>query len=347
MAAQRSGIPVCGVDLNPVAGLFSHVKVKGFSATEAKRLANALILAARRTRRPLPVQWPMKRYWFTPTTLEKFERLRAASIDLRLTNSEEGMAVLLSLSLAVRLCSKADQRSPKPFISRSARESRNGRHFDPYLEVQRVLDQLGKLYGSPRVHNGSRFCLADVAVDASIASRIGRHSHIITSPPYINAQDYFRNFKLELYVLEGILPFGTEQLRDRFIGTERGDLLAGVPGDVIERNYDVLPQLKTLARKLPRLGAVVHRYLHDMGRAFDNLKACLEPKGRLVVVCGDNLIGGIRVPTWKLLRGMLEDRGFKLFDLFADRIEDRMLPPKRCGHKGLIKQEVVCAFRLI
>lgn len=35
-----------------------------------------------------------------------------------------------------------------------------------------------------------------------------------------------------------------------------------------------------------------------------------------------------------------------MFDMFSDRIEDRMLPPKRCGHKGLIKEEVVCAFQL-
>ena len=43
---------------------------------------------------------------------------------------------------------------------------------------------------------------------------------------------------------------------------------------------------------------------------------------------------------------VLEERGFKLFDHFRDPIGDRMLPPKRCGHKGLIKEEVISAFRL-
>jgi hypothetical protein len=41
---------------------------------------------------------------------------------------------------------------------------------------------------------------------------------------------------------------------------------------------------------------------------------------------------------------MLEQQGFVLFDSFSDRIESRMLAPKRCGHKGLIKEEVVSAF---
>jgi hypothetical protein len=82
-----------------------------------------------------------------------------------------------------------------------------------------------------------------------------------------------------------------------------------------------------------------------MGLAFDNIKRCIEPNGTIVLVCGDNLIGGVRIRTWHLLKEMLEERGFCLFDWFSDPIENRMLAPKRCGHKGLIKEEVVCAFK--
>lgn len=345
-AAHRKGIPVSGVDINPVAALLSQVKLNGFSPKGATQLANELISVARKTSRPLSVRWPAKHYWFTPATLGKFERLRASCNDLKLTAADDGTAVLLSFALSVRLCSKADQRSPKPFISKQAKESRSGRHFDPYCTLLDVLEELAELYGHPSAMRGSRFLLANVACDPTILSQIGKHSHVITSPPYINAQDYFRNFKLELYLLEGVLPFRVEDLRDRFIGTERGDLLAGIPANLLEDNYEAIPSLRILNRRAPRLGAVVHRYLHDMGRAFDGIKGCLEPKARFVLVCGDNLVGGIRIRTWQALRRMLEERGFRLFDQFSDPIGDRMLAPKRCGHKGLIKEEVVCAFSL-
>ena len=82
-----------------------------------------------------------------------------------------------------------------------------------------------------------------------------------------------------------------------------------------------------------------------MDNAFDNIRNSMKPKASLVLVCGDNLIGGIRIRTWKILTHMLERKGFVLFDWFSDPIENRMLAPKRCGHKGLIKEEVVCAFR--
>lgn len=345
-AAHRRGIPASGVDLNPIAALFSSVKLNGFSPDRADQLANELIRAARKTKQPLPIQWSAKHYWFTPITLEKYERLRSAGKRLNLKVDDDGIAVLLSIALSIRLCSRADQRSPKPFISKQAKEARKGRHFDPYRTLLSVLHDLTKLYGHPSPNANSRFLLADVASDPSIPNRIGKHSHVITSPPYINAQDYFRNFKLELYLLEDMLPFRVDDLWDRFIGTERGDLLAGISDDMLDNNYRALSSLRALKHREPRLEAVVHRYLYDMGRAFDTIKDCLEPNALFVLVCGDNLIGGIRIRTWQLLKQMLEERGFKLFDRFSDPIENRMLAPKRCGHKGLIKEEVVCAFQM-
>jgi len=346
VAANRRGIPVSGVDLNPLAELFSCVKLNGFSGNRATELAKELIWAAHRTTQPLPIRWSAKHYWFTPLTLEKFERLRAASKHLNLQASDEGTAVLLSFCLSVRLCSRADQRSPKPFISKRAREARKGRHFDPYRTLLEVLQELAGLYGRPSLSANCQFILADVTSDLSIPDRIGKHSHVITSPPYINAQDYFRNFKLELYLLERMLPYRIADLQHRFVGTERGNLLVEIPEDTLDTNYRLLPSLRILNRRAPRLAEVVHRYFYDMGKAFDIIKDCLAPKALFVLVCGDNLIGGVRIRTWQVLKHIIEERGFKLFDLFADRIQNRMLAPKRCGHKGLIKEEVVCAFQM-
>src|SRR5712692_7108946 len=87
VAANRRGIPVSGVDLNPLAELFSCVKLNGFSGNRATELAKELIWAAHRTTQPLPIRWSAKHYWFTPLTLEKFERLRAASKHLNLQAS--------------------------------------------------------------------------------------------------------------------------------------------------------------------------------------------------------------------------------------------------------------------
>jgi len=345
VAARRRGIPVTGLDINPIAALFSHVKINGFDSTKAERLTHQWIRNARNRKSTLPVIWDAKHYWFTQTVLEKFERLRAAAQVFNLPASDEGTAVLLSYFLAIRLCSRADQRSPKPFISKQAIVDRRGRHFDPYSTIIELLGELSALYGEQSQHDSSRFVLANVTSPVTTAS-FGKHTHVITSPPYINAQDYFRNFKLELHLLEGILPFRVDELRDRFIGTERGDLLASIPQDVINANCGIVTVLEQLGSNEPRLAAVVHRYLYDMGCAFETIKACLKPLGCLVLVCGDNLVGGHRIRTWHVLEQLLKQRGFHLFDRFSDPIGARLLAPKRSGHKGLIKEEVVSAYRL-
>ena len=347
VAANRAGLPVSGIDLNPISELYCRVKIRGFDPTGALELAKAWIAEAQRPIRPLAVDWDRMNYWFTQGTLNKFERLRAASKIIPLRNSPEDWAVLLSYTLAVRLCSRADQRSPKPFISQQARRSRAGRHFDPNRIILELLEQLSALYGVGRKEDGRfRFICADVCDPNRQFDGLGRHSHAITSPPYINAQDYFRNFKLELYLLEDVLPFKVSNFRERFLGTERGQLLHRVPQESIERNYTFIPELTYLKDSAPRLSAVVHRYLYDMGNAFDAVKETLEQNACLVIVCGDNLIGGIRICTWDVLHRILEEKGFTLFDRFCDPIRDRLLPPKRSGHKGLIKEEVVSAYHL-
>ena len=345
MAAARAGIPVTGIDINPMGVLLSRTKLNGFEPSVATELVEEIIDRAKSTRNPSTIEWDARDYWFTPKTLEKFERLRAGIAETRVrTNDKEWTAILLSLALSVRLCSRADQRSPKPFISATARANRSARHFDPYYFLRSIIEDLSVLYGrnSPLVK--SNIVMANVVQEKQLKARIGSHSHVITSPPYINAQDYFRNFKLELHVLDSLLPFETSMIKENFVGTDRGNLTRGVSEDEIVEFRSLVRGMRGLEKRSPRLGEVVYRYLHDMGTVFGRIDQWLKPKGRLVLVCGDNLVGGMRIPTWQVLQKMLEARGFAVVDTFRDQIRDRMLAPKRSGHKGLIKEEVICCY---
>lgn len=344
-AAARAGIAVTGIDINPMGVLLSQTKLNGFDPSVAAEMVEDVIDRAKSTRSPFTIEWDAKDYWFTRKTLDKFERLRAGIAETRTrANEKERTAVLLSLALSVRLCSRADQRSPKPFISATARSNRSARHFDPYHFLRSILEDLSVLYGSDTPSVKSKVMMANVVQEKPLKTRIGLHSHVITSPPYINAQDYFRNFKLELHVLDGLLPFKVALIKEKFVGTDRGGLTNGLSEEEMVEFRRLVRGMKGLEQRSPRLGAVVHRYLHDMGTVFDRVDQWLEPRGRLVLVCGDNLVGGMRIRTWEVLQKMLDARGFAVVDTFRDQIRDRMLAPKRSGHKGLIKEEVVCCY---
>jgi hypothetical protein len=344
-AAKSKDIEVCGLDISPYAVLLTNVKLNGFDKSAAHDLCTRWVTKARFSKRKLPIYWDEKNYWFTEATLEKYERLRYVGVKMDLNGSREGQAALLAYALSIRRCSRADQRSPKPFISKSARERRYGRHFDPLKEMFSLLHRLGELYGR-RSENESQVRQINVASLDPAPLKHATFSNVITSPPYINAQDYFRNSKLELHLLESLLPFVTDDVKNRFIGTERGPLLEFVPKSQQELYRTLLPQLLVMEQSHPRSAAVICRYLYDMSNSFDRIKTWLKRDGILVLVCGDNLVAGQAISTWRLLNQLLTMRGFKLFDSFGDHIDRRTLPPKRNGHKGLIKEEIVSAFKL-
>jgi hypothetical protein len=344
-AGLEHKISVSGVDINPYAVLLSKVKLRGFDSIVARDICSELVDRARSSRRTLSVKWLAKDYWFTPATIHKYEQLRYIASRMKLTRTCEGRAVLLAYALSVRVCSRADQRSPKPFISKAAIKRRKGKHFDPMKKIPSILNMLAELYAGRKSNLGHVKCL-NLTTVRNAQNAIGSFSHVITSPPYINAQDYFRNFKLELHLLEGLLPFDIESINTLFIGTERGELLKHIKSEDIKAHRSLLPQLSKIEGTHPRQAAIIHRYLYDMGKAFDAVKSCLAPGGTFVIVCGDNLVGGYTIETWQLLNCLLENRGFVLFDSFGDDINRRYVPPKRNGHKGLIKQEVISAFRL-
>jgi D12 class N6 adenine-specific DNA methyltransferase len=344
-AAARSGYRVTGLDINPFATLLTKVRIEGFDVRRATQFLDRFLLACGDGGPLYHLNLDRKTYWFSQKTLSKIENMRYVAKRHSLHSDRESRSVLLALALAIRLCSRADDRSPKPFISKEAIRKKRGKHLDPKVWVTELHIELCRLYGGRKAVRAT-IKLHDVATPTARMPGVVRYSHAITSPPYLNAQDYFRNFKFEIALLNGLWG-ATTVPAESFIGTERGALLDRVTLIDIEVNRRLVPQLSLLEKEHPKLASVVHRYLVDMRVALLRTRNSLTKNGILVIVCGDNLIGSVRIKTWEVLNTIIESMGFEMFDSFQDRIRARALAPKRSGHKGLIKEERVSAFRLI
>ena len=46
---------------------------------------------------------------------------------------------------------------------------------------------------------------------------------VVTSPPYLSAQDYYRSSKLELAILGPLVQMGTKSLGSAIVGSGRGE----------------------------------------------------------------------------------------------------------------------------
>ena len=343
LSATSRGLNVVGTDINPYAVLLAQVRVERFEYDSATVLLDHVINSALQKPELLEIKWKTKRTWFTPAVLEKLERMRYWAKYFGLSKNRDGRAALLAITQSIRLCSRADDRSPKPFISKLAKERKGGLHIDPFALSRDLLFAIQSCI-STTTPTSFEIQHADVVND-NIAWDIGCPiDAVITSPPYVNAQDYFRNSKLELYWLEGLLPFTCSQLSERFIGTERGNLLASVSSGQIKEFRSRFEVLLEIQHKSLKGEQILLRYLADMNEVFFKVRKLMADDGRLAVVCGDNVIAGVHVKTSVLLNEIIENAGFRKIHSFHDPIRNRSLAPRRAGHLALIKEEVASIF---
>lgn len=137
---------------------------------------------------------------------------------------------------------------------------------------------------------------------------------LITSPPYLNGTNYFRNTKLELWFIRALrTPGDIRSFRNRAITAGINDVL-GQDSEAVHPDVEaIVGRLRETAydTRIPRM---VDGYFGDMRRAFIALRKHLEPDTPVLIDIGDSVYGGVHVPTDRLLAGILEAEGFEAVD---------------------------------
>jgi DNA modification methylase len=133
----------------------------------------------------------------------------------------------------------------------------------------------------------------------------------ITSPPYLNGTNYFRNTKLELWFL------GLINSEDDLARFHRASIAGGINSVVKARKpefvYDfvegVAVRLDETASDL-RIPALVRQYFADMQKVLAGVYRVLTPGGRFLLDIGDSKFYGVHVPTDVFLAKIAEEVGF-------------------------------------
>lgn len=135
---------------------------------------------------------------------------------------------------------------------------------------------------------------------------------IITSPPYVNGTNYFRNTKLELWILDFI-----SQETDLKTYREQA-ITAGInnvstnnkiePLDIVEPYAKQLDKLST-DKRIPKM---IRAYFSDMNIVFNNFNLLLKNSGRIYFDIGDSEYYGVHIPVEDLIISIAENNSFKL-----------------------------------
>lgn len=336
-----------GVDINPLAKLLTEVKTTPIEEKLLVEASKGIEDNIEKCENSMEIDFPNKDHWFSEIAQRELGKIRFCIEDLRGTVDERLYKFLqVCFSSIIRKSSNADTGMAKTYNSKRVRDKilsgwvpKPPSYFRCTMKEfsQRIIE-FGKKVGLNDEISTQVF--AEDVKEYTLPSSIDTVDLIITSPPYINAQDYFRSYKLELLWL-GLASYEEiRKLDKKAIGTER----------VSSEQYSQLPKFgmkkvdKTfhkLRRTNKKKAYIVFKYFKDMSAVIEKCYNWLRSGGYFCLVVGDNTICNTFIPTHNVLAAIAKNSGFKLKELGRDAIKSRSLFPQRNHDAGVIKDEWV------
>ncbi|MEK7448314.1 MAG: DNA methyltransferase [Planctomycetota bacterium] len=136
---------------------------------------------------------------------------------------------------------------------------------------------------------------------------------IITSPPYLNGTNYFRNTKIELWFLRCLNnPDDLSYFRNKSITAGINDVT------IKKQSRYVHPAVQKIVTQLEdnpydkRIPRMVNLYFNDLNSVIIGVKKHLTNNATVAIDIGDSAYGGTHVPTDKILDALMLDHGFAL-----------------------------------
>lgn len=135
---------------------------------------------------------------------------------------------------------------------------------------------------------------------------------VITSPPYLNGTNYFRNTKLELW-FGRFLSSGTtlRSFRDAAITSGINDVGAAQGRKIVHGAIQTLVDILSENAYDQRIPRMVAGYFEDMRLVLEGLMTNCQPGSAICIDIGDSRYGGVHVPTHEILEALGLDIGLE------------------------------------
>jgi DNA modification methylase len=330
-------------DIDPLAVLITRTACKPkWSDNLAERAVQAVAQAKRLSDSPPgwiahdPNSMTFIEYWFDDDQRRSLSQL--ARVLIKRPSTDDALRVALSRLIVTKDGGASLARDTSHSRPHRVRDSNS---FDVFEEFVKSAERLESLADSVDPEHQASIRSVDARSLGFI--RAGSVRLVMTSPPYLNAIDYLRGHRMSLVWL-GWSITELRILRSESIGTERG-LPKSVAGESPIADTAV-PDMESLSSRHQRM---VLRFTLDLNRLCKSLSRVTAPKGHLVLVVADSMLGGISVPNSEICRLTAEAHSFKLTESVVRPLpsQHRYLPPPESGLSTLetrMREEAVLTF---
>ncbi len=180
----------------------------------------------------------------------------------------------------------------------------------------------------------------------SNAKNIGRVNDlkigaIITSPPYLNGTNYFRNTKVELWFLrylqfENDLRFFRDQALTSGINDVKKEY-AYVNGlDIASKSSLLKATLIELNKNAydSRIPVMAQSYFKEMYTIFNDAKPLLAQNAKVLIDIGDSIFSGVHINTDDILIELIQGLGYEF-------VENKILRKRRSRNQEILTQSLL------
>jgi DNA modification methylase len=213
------------------------------------------------------------------------------------------IAVLASLIPSSRLIRRGDLRFKTDKELKRCRKNLLRKVKERLLAMAADLRRLTPIAALPRLVCEDARCIGRIPLFGADA--------VVTSPPYLNGTNYFRNTKVELWFLRCLTSKqDLAGFRYRSVAGGINDVTAGKPAEAATLAVENLVRELGRCAYDQRIPMLVKSYFHDMAEVFGGIACHLRKGSRLVIDIGDSAYCGIHIPTHRMLAELLQEKGF-------------------------------------
>lgn len=347
-----------GVEVNPLSVLISRAKTNVYDYDVLNKLYSFIEVELSKDIKVDYTEIPFvinRDHWFKDEVQKDLIRIektiiKALELDI-VKHTKESYADFLygTLSAIIKNVSNADTQHVFPGVSKRMRrleaEGKNIKNaFATYLRA--LKRRINDTKETARMLSEVKIIESDIT-KAKLKDYYGKVDLIVTNPPYISSVRYTETLKLELYWMRVITSQQEyANLSSKNIGNDK------INKSEYEKKYhtkhDFINELIDAMYLVDKKNAkVIFDFFTLMDKVIFEMYNLLKPGSRVVMKISDSRIRKTKVETGRLLTLMAKKHGFKLEDLFDDKIDQnsRSLLTARNTYSGIILHDNIIIWR--
>ncbi len=164
---------------------------------------------------------------------------------------------------------------------------------------------------------------------------------VITSPPYLNGTNYFRNTKLELWFLRLLqhkndLRFFRDDALTSGINDVKKEYAKSNGIDIISKSQILKDTLLDLNKHAydSRIPLMALSYFKEMYSVFCDLRKLLEDNSQVLMDIGDSIFAGVHIKTDEILAEILQELDYEFID-------NKILRKRRSKNQQILTQSLL------